>query len=410
MKIVVIGNGPAAIKAVEAFEYHRSVSREKSLEVTLISSEKESAYAPMFLIKYITGQLTENQMLLGKASDRYSFPIRKIFGKKATRVEEEKKTVLLEDGQEIVFDKLLIANGAAPIVPPIKGLGKKGVFYLGRKEDAKKISHALGQASDIVVIGAGAMGMEAAIALSRMGRKVRVVEMTPHILPQALAPHLATYAQERLVAEGIEFRLGETVSEMIGNESVTGVVTKGGKEIRGNLALITAGVRPNTDFLESTSIEARNGIIVDDMMETSVPDVYAAGDVAESRNPSGAYELVFNWYSAIAQGWTAGSNIMGARKKYRFRPLLSALKEVRFPVISIGRRVADGCERLSHRDEKREVLEDIYIKDDVVECYQAVGAREKAGLMYSLIMNRKGVGKLKDDLFLKGFNATRLIP
>ena len=176
------------------------------------------------------------------------------------------------------------------------------------------------------------------------------------------------------------------------------------------MILLTAGVRPSTDFAKSTALETGRGILVNDRMETSVPDIYAAGDVAESRNPSGTYELVFNWYSAISQGWTAGCNMVGQTRDYLFSPMLSALKEIDFPVISIGKRGTEGGEVFSRRDEKRGILEEISLGKGLLESYQAIGVREKVGLFYSLIRNRKKVDGLKKELLTDGFNAARLIP
>jgi NAD(P)H-nitrite reductase large subunit len=409
MKIAIIGYGPAAVRALEAIEYCAALSSAQGPEVTVISPEQEDPYAPMFLIKYATGQLTERQLRLVPGDREYSFPLERVLGKRAVQVMEKDKSVVLEDGQEIGYDRLLIASGASPVIPPIEGLDKKGVHTLRSLEDAKRVTGALNQVSGVVVIGAGALGMEAGIAFHNLGKRVKVVEFFGQILPQTLSPPMAEYVKEKLEARGIQFCLGEAVSEIIGKESAEGVVTQGGKEIKGDLILITAGVQPNMDFVKTSGIRTAAGIIVDDRMETNIPDIYAAGDVAESRNSFDEYELVFNWYSAVSQGWVAGCNIMGLEKSHLFSPMLSALKEIDFPVISIGRRGSDGYECLSRKDEKREILEEIYIRDNTIGCYQAIGIRDKAGLIYSFIMNRRKVNKVKTGLLTDHFNATRLI-
>lgn len=409
MRIAIIGFGPAAVKALDAIGRYIDVLSGDRHEVSVISSETEDPYAPMFLIKYITGQLTESQLFLLPEEHEYSFPFKKILGKRVVQIVEKSKTVVLEDGQEIGFDRLLIASGASPINPNIKGLAKKGVFFLRRLDEAKNISQALEQASDIVIVGAGAMGMEAAIAFNHLGKRARVVELAGQILPQTLGPNLARYAQQKLEVQGVEFWFGEAVSEIIGKDRAVGVVTKGGKEIKGDLILLTPGVQSNTDFLSSTAIKINRGIIVNDKMETNVPDVYAAGDVAESRNPYGDYETVFNWYSAISQGWVAGCNLIGQQERYHFCPMLSALKEIEFPVVSIGRKGNGRYEHLSRRDERRGVLEEVYVRDNCIDCYQAIGARDKAGLVYSFIKHRKRVDDLKTVLVSDSFKAAQLI-
>jgi NAD(P)H-nitrite reductase large subunit len=194
-----------------------------------------------------------------------------------------------------------------------------------------------------------------------------------------------------------------------GDEAATGVVTKGGRELKGDLFLVVAGVRPNVDFARSTAIEINRGIVVDGKMETGIAGVYAAGDVAETRNLFGEWEPVYTWYSAIAQGWVAGCNMMGLRSAYDFCPPLMALKKLEFPVVSIGNRRGDGYELLSRQDKRRGVLEEMYIRDGYVECYQAVGEKDKTGLIFSFIKNRKPIGKFKSALLSPSFNVIRMI-
>jgi len=196
---------------------------------------------------------------------------------------------------------------------------------------------------------------------------------------------------------------------VIGGEVAEGVVLKGGQEVRGDLVLIAVGVRPNTEFVRSTAIEINRGIVVNERMETGASGIYAAGDVVESRNLIGDYEAVFTWYSAISQGWVAGCNLMGRRSRYEFIPALMVLKKSEFPVISIGSTRGNDYELLSHRDEKGGILEEFYIRDGYIECYQAIGVRDKTGLLFSFIKNRKRVDKIKKALLSSNFNVTQTI-
>lgn len=409
MRITIIGYGPAAVKALEAIDYHASLDPGKRPHVTVISHERAKPYAPMFLIKYITGQLARQHLLLRPPDHGFTFPFQAILGKRAVGIMEEGKKVLLDDGQQIAFDRLLIASGASPIFPPVRGLDKEGIFTLSRIDDAEKISYALKGASEVVIVGAGAMGIEAAIAFNAMGKKVRVVELLCQILPQTLDPELAQYVQRRLESRGIEFFLGNKVSEITGDTSSTGVLTQNGQEVHGTMVLITAGVRPNTDLLKATGIKTDQGIIVNEWMQTSIPHIYAAGDVAQSKGIDGDHEVVFTWYSAVSQGWVAGCNMVGRKTTYVFRPVLSALKEIEFPVVSIGRRGSGEYPLLSRKDEKTGIFENVYIKDDVMDCYQAIGVRDKVGLFYSLITNRKKISAPRGDLLIDHFNASHFV-
>jgi NAD(P)H-nitrite reductase large subunit len=192
--------------------------------------------------------------------------------------------------------------------------------------------------------------------------------------------------------------LGENVSQITGDDRATGIVV-GGKAISGDLILVAVGVKPNIDFLRSSSVRVNQGILVNEKMQTNVPNIYAAGDVAESINPYGEYELVFNWYNAIDQGWVAGCNLMGIENTYRASPGLVVVKGLETPVISIGRKYGEnGYETLSGTNREKGVYEKIFIKDNHIDCYQAIGIIDRVGLMYGYIKERKDIGNIKDVL------------
>jgi NAD(P)H-nitrite reductase large subunit len=409
MRITIIGYGPAAVKALEAIEYHVSLDPRIRPHVTVISYERAMPYAPMFLIKYMTGQMAHQHLLLRGPHHSFSFPVREILGKRAVEIRIEEKSVVLDEGQQIAFDQLLIASGASPAVPPVKGFDKKGVHALSRIDDATKISDALKDAREIVIIGAGAMGIEAAIACNALGKKVRVVDLAGQILPQTLGAELAQYVQRQMGIRGIEFYLGSPIAEITGDDRATGALTRNGQEVHGSVILLTAGVRPNLIMARSAGIKIEKGILVDESMRTSIPCVYAAGDVAQSIRNGGVHEPVFTWYSAACQGWVAGCNMVGQEKKDIFHPMLSVLKEIEFPVVSIGKKDEGPYTLFSRRDEKAGVFEKVYLRDDVMDCYQAIGVKDKVGLFYSLITNRKKIAASQRGLFLESFNPSHLI-
>ena len=260
------------------------------------------------------------------------------------------------------------------------------------------LSTSVRNAKNAVIIGAGAIGVEVAIAFSKIGINVLVVELLDQILPQILDEELARHVEGKLVRSGIRFILGESVSQIIGGKRATGIVA-GGREVSADLFLVAVGVKPNIDFLGSSNVRVNQGILVNEKMQTNVPNIYAAGDVAESRDPYGGYELVFNWYNAIDQGWIAGCNLIGVENMYRSSPGLVALKGMETPVISIGRKYGEnGYESLSFADRERGIYEKLFIKNNVIDCYQAIGTVDRVGLMYGYIKERKDIGSIKDVL------------
>jgi nitrite reductase (NADH) large subunit len=395
VRIVIIGNGPAAVKALEAIARYKGVSKEDITSITIVSAELTVGYAPMFLADFLTGELGEEEILLG---DRYGLSLHKLLGERVVKVEDSVNKVVTESGQEISYDKLLIASGASPLKTSIRGIDKEGLCFFNRIADVKRISQKVPSAKDAVIIGAGVIGVELAIVFSQMGINVLVVELLNQILPQMLDEELARYVEGKLVSSGVIFILGASVSQITGCKQATGIVV-GGKVISADLLLVAVGVKPNIDFLGLSNVRVNNGILVNEKMQTNVPNIYAAGDVAESIDPYGGYELVFNWYNAVDQGWIAGCNLIGVENTYRASPGLVSLRGLETPVISIGRKYGEnGYETRSFTDREKGLYEKLFIKDNRIDCYQAIGITDRVGLMYGYIKERKDIGSIKDVL------------
>ena len=405
MKIVIVGNGAAAIKALEAMATHKVMPNADKGRITIISRERTAPYSPMFLVDYLTRELGEEDILLG---EKHGLSPHRLLGEKVIRVEDSENKVVLENGREISYDRLLIASGASALKPPIKGIDKAGVHFFNRLGDVKRLWPEVPSAKNIIIIGAGAIGVEAAIAFNKMGKDVLIVELLRQCLPQMLEEDLAKHLETKLSTLGIRFLLGESVSEIAGNDRATGIVV-GDKEIAGDLVLVTCGLSPNIDFLRSSNVMTNQGILVNERMQTNVPNIYAAGDVAESIDPYGGYELVFNWYNAIDQGWTAGCNLIRIESTYKASPSLAVLKGAEPSVVSVGRKYGEnGYETLSCTNEEKGVYEKIFIKNNRVDCYQAIGMSDKVGLMYSYIKERKDIGQIK-GMFCNNYSSVNLV-
>jgi nitrite reductase (NADH) large subunit len=393
MKIVVIGNGPAAVRALQTITTHKALS--ESVRITVVSQERAQAYAPMFLLGYLTGELREEEIFLGEG---HQLSAKKLLGEKVIKVQDSKNRIILESGKEIEYDRLLIASGASALIPSLKGINKEGVYFFNRLGDVRKLSKQFPSTRDIIIIGAGAIGIELAIALKKSGKNVLITEILDQILPQMLDRELAEYFERRLTFSGIKLLLGESVCEVIGDHRATGIMV-GNKEIRGDVILVTTGVKPNVDFLNFSNVKVNNGILVNDKMQTSVPNIYAAGDVVESLDPYGGYEVVFNWYNAIDQAVIASNNLIGVENTYKPSPALAVIKGADPPVISVGRKYGEeGYEIISYMDKPRGLYEKIFVRNNRIDCYQAIGISDKVSLIYSYIKGRKDVRRIKSML------------
>ena len=406
MKIVIIGNGPAAIKAVSTMAEFAGESKLANIDVTLISAEAEHAYSPMFLVEYLTGKLNKEQLLL---PDVIGLPVEKLLGRRVTGVADAQNKIILDNGELVKYDKLLIASGASPIIPPIEGLMKEGVYFINRMADAEKLREGIKGADNIIIVGAGFIGIELAVALQELGKRVVVVEMLDHVLPQVMDSDMAVHVEREIASRGISFRLGTSVSAITGKGQATGLAV-GSEEIGGDIIIIATGVEPNIDLLTSSNVKFSNGVLVNEKMQTNIPNIYAAGDIAEAPDPYHDYELAFNYYNAVDQGLLAGKNLIGIKDSYQFSPCLGYLKGVRTPVISIGRKY-EGVkyETLSRIDRSNGIYERFFLRSDVIDCYQGIGVTEKVGSIYQCIKNREYISQFKEMLLTDNFHLANFM-
>jgi len=205
----------------------------------------------------------------------------------ATSINTEAKTVEIRDKtgkqEKLSYDSLIITTGAYPFVPPIKGREKQGVYVLRTIEDGERIDEAIKNAKSAVVVGAGLIGLETAVALVERGLTTTVVELLPYVLPLMLDQDMASIVQKMLEERGMRVIVGRGVDEILGAEKATGVLVAG-EQIPADIVMVATGVRANTELAQKAGIDVglARAIKVNMRMETSVKDVYAAGDCVES--------------------------------------------------------------------------------------------------------------------------------
>ncbi len=199
----------------------------------------------------------------------------------------DEKKVLLRSGEEIAYDKLILATGSKPVFPPIPGRDLDGVFTVPKNYDVvKKLRERIEKAENVVVVGGGFIGVEFSDEISSLGKKVTIVEMLPHVLGKAFDPEFAAMAEEVLVEKGVSIKTGQLVTEIAGeNGRVREVVLKSGERIPADLVILSIGYRPNADLAKKAGIPVGTfgGIVVDNLGKTLVKDIYAVGDCAENR-------------------------------------------------------------------------------------------------------------------------------
>jgi NADH oxidase (H2O2-forming) len=283
-RILIIGANAAGVDAASAAR-----KKDRTAEITLIGAEKYAGYSRCGLPFVIGGQIAHFSDLI--VYPPAYFQMQKLTLRTettATAINTQAKAVTIQtkDGktETLPYDSLVIATGAYPFMPPIKGKEKQGILSLRGIEDGEKIDDAIkAGAKSAVIMGAGLIGLELAVALVERGIKVTVVEMLPQILPQLLDADMAQLVQQRLEEKGVKILLNKSVEEFLGEEKVT-AVRAGGEVIEADLFISAFGVRANTKLAVEAGIplgESR-AIKTNLRMETDVKDVYAVGDCAEA--------------------------------------------------------------------------------------------------------------------------------
>jgi len=313
MKYVIVGASAAGISAAKKLR-----ELDDDSEITIISKDTK-VYSRCMLHYLIGGQRDVEQL---DFTPKYFFTENKINwlkGKSVTSVLPKQKLLLLEDGENVAYDKLLLATGASSFFPPINNLDEtEGIYGLRNLDDALEIKEKAEEIQQAIVIGAGLVGVDAAIGLAELGVKVTIVEMADRILPLQLDAKAASRYQARFEEKGIEIVIGARAKKVLAddNNSVVGLELADDRIIAGELIVVATGVRPNIDLIKETDIEVDQGIVVNKHQQTNLEDIYAAGDVAQSQELfSNELTLTPIWPLATKQGEVAASNMAGISTK-----------------------------------------------------------------------------------------------
>jgi NADH oxidase (H2O2-forming) len=311
---VIIGAHAAGVDAASAAR-----KTDRTAEITLITDEKYAGYSRCGLPFVIGGHIPSfNNLIVFQPSYFQMMKLNLKTETKVTKIDTGKKTVLTVDKngntEEIPYDSLIIAAGASAFTPPIKGREKQGILPLRTIEDGQRIDQAIREgAKKAVVMGAGLIGLETAVALQERGLQVTVVEMLPQVLPAMLDADMAKIVQEMLEQKGIKILTNKPVEEFLGVDKVTGIVA-GGEQINADLFVSAFGVRANIQLAVDAGIALGETRLIktNARMETNIKDVYAVGDCAESINIITQRPTVQQLGTvAVRQGKVAGINAAG---------------------------------------------------------------------------------------------------
>jgi NAD(P)H-nitrite reductase large subunit len=410
-KYVIIGGSAGGIGAVEAI---REVDPVGTL--TVISEETVPQYSRPMISEYVSREATLDTMKYRGDQFWKTNNVKALTGRTATKIDFIKKQVELDGGDKIDYEKLLIATGGKPFVPRIEGGEKDGVFTFTKLSSAKGLESKLDLYKSAVVIGGGLIGVSASDALVKRGIRVTLVELKDNILNLILDKTASEIAEKILTEAGVTVITGQSVQQILGrkdNESSVGaVVMTDGTEIPCDLVVVAIGVIPRTELVKETPVKVNRGIVVDRSMRTSIPDVYACGDVAEAHDfLIDGNRLLPLWPLAHLGGRVAGYNMAGKKAEYDGGTVMSALKYFDLPVIAVGTvnpENSNGYEVLFELKPEKTVYKKILLKDGKIVGFIFLGDLERAGIFFQLLKNHIDVSEIKDMLLSEDFGIVTL--
>jgi len=386
MKYVIIGNSTAAVGTVEGI---RSI--DKNGEIVIISDEKYHTYSRP-LISYLLWGKTDLQKMQYRPDDFYKKNnVTLMLEKRVMKIDSAAKNVELNSGEKVSFDKLMVATGSRPFVPPMKGLETvTDKFSFMTLNDALSLENALTRDSKVLVVGAGLIGLKCVEGIADKVKEITVIDLADRILPSILDVEGAALVQKKIEEKGVKFVLGASVAEF----TASSAKASNGNVIDFDILVLAVGVRPNTELIKEAGGKVERGIITDNRMQTSLKDVYSAGDCVES------YDITIDTSRILAllpnaymQGNIGGINMAGGEKEFTKAVPMNAIGFFGYHIITAGSYIGD-CYKVSENDN----LKKLYTKDNLLKGYIMIGDIKRAGIYTSLIREKKPLSEIDFEL------------
>lgn len=394
MKHVILGNGPAGVIAAETIR-----QRAPSDQIVLIGSEDAPPYSRMAIPYLLMGNIDESGTYIRKDPKHFEKLKIELVQGRASSIDVASKKIVVE-GKPIPFDKLLIATGSTPIRSPIPGIDLPGVHTCWTLEDARSIAKLAKPGSRVLQMGAGFIGCIILEALATQKVELTVVEMGDRMVPRMMTATAGSMIKSWVQKKGVQVYTDTKVQEITSAGSGLSVKLSNGVAIEVDLVISATGVRPNIDFLSSSGLEIDRGILVNEFMQTSEADVYAAGDVTESIDFSTGARIVNAIQpNAAEQARIAAINMTGGKNQTLGSLQINVLDTLGLISFSFGLwSGASGGDFVEMLDPEGHKYIRLEFLEDVVVGANCVGTTEHIGVLRGLIQGKVALGEWKDIL------------
>ena len=409
MRIVIIGNSATAVGAIESLRQY-----DQSAEILVLSEEPHGIYSRPLLDHYLAGDIDQTRVLYRMGDFYTKHNVQPVLSTRVTGIDPKAHSVETDAGGTYSYDKLLIATGGVPIVPPVPGIETGGVYTFTRYDDVQRMLadiHA-GLVERATVVGGGMIGIKATDALVKRGLEVTMVELAPRILVAALDETGSGLMSDLLIRAGVQVLTENTITQINSQEGrIVSVDLRDGRNIPCQMLVFGIGVRPNASLAQDAGLGVNRGVVVDGYMRTTDPDIYAAGDVAE------AYDLVVDmnrtvaiWPNAYRQGAIAGAHMAGVERPDRGGIAMNAVEVCGVTGMSIGNGNVedDDHEVLADLDRRANCYKRLVIKGNHLVGAILIGKVDRAGIYTGLIRNKIDISGVRNTLLGDRFGLLSL--
>ena len=395
MHHIILGTGPAGVIAADTLRH-----QDANAKITLIGGEDEPPYSRMAIPYFLSKQIDEQGTYLRQEPGHYKNQGIDVIRARAGAVDANNKSITLEDGGEVRYDRLLLATGASPIRPPIEGINLPGVHTCWTLADARAILDRAHKGDKVVLLGAGFIGTIILEALVSRGVKLSVVEMGDRMVPRMMDEVAGAMLKRWCEAKGVRVLTGTQIKDITRAKNRLDIGLSTGKSIHAKLVVVAAGVAPNISFLAGSDISTNEGVTVDGFLRTSAKDVYAAGDVAQAKDLStGEFSVLAIQPVAADHGRIAALNMAGFETPHEGSLNMNVLDTIGLVSSSFGAwEGVKGGKSTRMGDESGYRYLRLEFDGDRLAGAQAVGFTDHIGIARGLIQTGLRLGRWKDIL------------
>ncbi|MDR3562164.1 MAG: FAD-dependent oxidoreductase [Negativicutes bacterium] len=383
---IIIGQGAAGATAAKTLR-----RLDEATPVTIITAEQDYFYSRIDLPDVLGGKVEPAQAALEGPEDFAAQGITCRMGQTVKAIHAEAKEVELATGERLSYKKMLLATGSVPVMPPLSGIGARGVHTLWTLEQTRAIIAAADTAKAAVVVGAGLIGLKTALALAARGLKVTVVEKLPRVMPRQLDDAASAILTGRLRAKNVEVLVDTAVSGLTTvNGAVTGVELAD-RTLACDMVIMAIGVKPNTGLAADAGLNIGRGVVVDACQQTSDAAIYAAGDVAETVDAlSGNPAVPAIWPVAVEQGRVAAYNMAGHSQEFNGSVAMNSVEVAGVPLVSVGDIEGEAGDEV-FINKKGDTYRKIVLRGKVVRGILCLGDIRQAGVIGGLVLRQTEV-------------------